>query len=714
MYKLGNQLTDRINFFVSPLEIVICNDPEPNTRFQIPIFYKEGLRVFPTPENVRLLSGAIPIIENPVFVTFESDNTLSPLLKRFLLRNFGGYDNTIFTEAKLQQIENIHLKLKVTDVSSLKNAIVEISKGWHRVYPIQICSTPRDYPVVKSSYEKEAFTVVIGDSWEDIAHFWNHPMTLTQLHRTGTSEIWLPTALANEPILQELLPGWFKKLARYLCEHGRPIHFVSHSLSENHLQEFAEKLAFQDKSLNAKCRSFSQPEVPNFVLGTTYLEPPRDSEIHTAVGERSTLAAKVPGTKDGAVSRGHWMEDVYIQYHSNHYLRNFWWQLPKRNYIAQHMFEGRPARVTSCRLPSALVYSGDSAQYLRHDHHLVISLPNEYYLFYSLIIGDISTERVSRRIHEVALVDKGPNLAGLLKLFSGLSQAYWVFSLKYWHEVFTELSSGKVSTNAETQAKNKIGKILGKYPTNSKDKDHYAAIILKEAKNWFGREIEPTYEHFEQIAKRLGEDVEWHNIESHISSFIEANILQVGLKSKCPRCGYNFWYPIDDVRQMNECKGCGQRFALRPKDQKWYFHLNSSVKAGIEQHLIPVVLTLGKLLEESKTSFIFSPQLDLYNEKGASEDRPSPVGDLDVVCIKDGQFIIGEVKESDSLFKESDFDNMAKFAQEIRPDELIFAAFNINRGNYFESMIGEVRSQLEKFGIQVRQIHLESRECKDV
>lgn len=712
LVKLSDELAERINFSVAPLEVVTPKEPDPNTRFQIPLSHKEGLRVFPTPENLGSLSGAFPIIDRPTFVTFETDSSSPPLLKRFLLRNFGGYDNTIFTEAKLQQIEDVHRKFNVSDVSSLKNAIVEISKSWHCVYPIQVCSTPRNHPVVKSSYEKEAFTVVIGDSWEDIAHFWNHPMTLTESYRTGTSEIWLPTVLANEPILQKVFPGWFKKLARYLCEHGRPIHFVSHSLSEDQLREIAEKLSLQDQSLSVKFQVFSQPEIPSFMPGTTSLEPPHGSEFHPAIGERITLATKFPRTKDGAISHGHWMEDVYIQYRSDHISgisgRQFWWQFPKRNHIAQRIFEGRHARVTSYRLPSALMYSGDSTQHLRRDHYLIINLPGEHSLFYSLVIGDISTERISRRIYEAALVDKGPNLIGLLKLFSGLSQAYWVFSLKYWREVFTKLSSGKESTQAE----NKIGKILDRYQRKEREKSDSIETILKEARKWFGKESELIYEDFERIAKDLGEDAEWHSIESHISTFIEANILRVGLKPKCPQCGYYFWYHIDEVRQMNECKGCGQRFALRPKDQKWYFHLNSSVKAGIEQHLIPVVLTLGKLLEESKTSFIFSPQLDLYNQKGASEDRARRLGDLDIVCIKDGQFIIGEVKESDSLYKPTDFKNMADFAKEIRPDELIFSALNINKGDSFERKIGEVRSQLEKFGIKVRQIHLESHECK--
>ncbi|MDE0088561.1 MAG: hypothetical protein OXU23_22755, partial [Candidatus Poribacteria bacterium] len=142
-------------------------------------------------------------------------------------------------------------------------------------------------------------------------------------------------------------------------------------------------------------------------------------------------------------------------------------------------------------------------------------------------------------------------------------------------------------------------------------------------------------------------------------------------------CGTTNWYHIDDIGQQLICQGCRFSFPFLP-ELTWQYRLNNLVHAATASHgTIPLILVLGQLLDESRDSFLYSPNLNLFAkpQDGSSGDL-KPTAEIDIACIQDGKFIIGEVKQSMSLFSKKDFNDMAEIAKRVKPDIVLFSCID--------------------------------------
>jgi hypothetical protein len=140
-----------------------------------------------------------------------------------------------------------------------------------------------------------------------------------------------------------------------------------------------------------------------------------------------------------------------------------------------------------------------------------------------------------------------------------------------------------------------------------------------------------------------------------------------------------------------------------PAYQDWYYKLNTLVQAGCFEHgLIPVIIVLGELLLYPSVSFFYAPCLELFEKCGADS-----YGDIDIVCIQDGKFIIGEIKQSIGLFKSNDFEKMGDIAERIHPNVLLFSSMDPNPNKIVKEGIKQLKERLGKFEIDVRwhQLH---------
>src|SRR5262249_19236414 len=143
--------------------------------------------------------------------------------------------------------------------------------------------------------------------------------------------------------------------------------------------------------------------------------------------------------------------------------------------------------------------------------------------------------------------------------------------------------------------------------------------------------------------------------------------------------------------------GCNAAFAM-PPEQRWYYRLNSLVRAAHAEHgLLPVVLVLGQLLMEARSAFVFAPCLDLFEN-----DDTSPVGDLDIAVILDGRFVIGEVKQSRELFDEATFNKMETIARRLLPDVLLFASLDREPTRLIMDQVARLRTALQPDRIAVK------------
>jgi hypothetical protein len=107
-----------------------------------------------------------------------------------------------------------------------------------------------------------------------------------------------------------------------------------------------------------------------------------------------------------------------------------------------------------------------------------------------------------------------------------------------------------------------------------------------------------------------------------------------------------------------------------------------------------VLLAIWRLFVESKGSFLWQPNLAIFrpdHEKGKT-----PWGELDICCLVDGKFVVGEVKGNIENFVADDFANIRKICEATCPDValLVFVEGEFKAKSSFADRVQELQSQL--------------------
>lgn len=651
LVPLSDSIIKRIENFLSPYSLEIPHRQEDKSVH----IQDEGLSILPTVENVALVSRSF--MKNSSLVLFEIDKLKDPILKKFIKNNFGTYTHTIQIDQALSGSNKIVFNIANRDLFA--RALTSLSTFERFTYPIQLCSLPNHLPNVEYDRMGKVFTVVVGNSFEDMVYAWNRSLHIPDWKRKDLNQIWLPLELANDPDTEDALRQWLQRAADPSGSTNEEIHFVSFSVKKEKLEKIAERLT-ENQWLIKNVTVFSKPQIPKYSANVQFIYLKEGMDLYRATGEQESIVLKEPDVLEGIMSGEHWMADVYIQSKSkmfSHYVnKDFWYQLPKRNILAHQIFN-KPSRIGLNGLPSVVMKRGMNT--------LSINTLSDTGILRSLIVcentpaytSDPRTGFISQPFYRTQRSDKGRYLTGFLGLFSGLFNAHHVLERRYWRDMFESMASKELPF------------------------EHFAKKAEDEIEEYNKKENQK----FEFDKKDLNRA---------ISNLMENNVLLAGIRYHCPLCGLANWHSVEDMRQVLECVGCTNKYSLEA-EPRWYYRLNSLVQGGCVQHgLIPVTLVLGQLLDDSRTSFIMSPSLELYN-KGDDD----PFGELDIVCIKDGKFIIGEVKKS--RFKQSDFDRMSKIAELIKPDKVIFSALDRGLTELVRKNINALNKRLNPLGVTV-------------
>ena len=680
--------------------------------------YLQGVSLLPTAQNVRMATWAIG---ESSLVLFETHwQRTDPLIKRFTEWNFGGYSPPI--HAVTRELEGVHTQpYAVTDAASLVTPLTELSTFRAFTYPIQLCSIPKDaQPDVEYDRFGGMFLVVIGDTPNDVAYFWNRPLATPQWTRTYLNQVWLPLDVARNVELTSPLSSWLQRAADPGGSHQGHIRLVSLSLSQERLQEVVEPLTRELRVLR-RVDALREIEPPNFREG--FPGPPGldKTDLYRATGTTERLTLQEPEVLQGPRRDEHWMADVYIEFRPERYPtirgRPLWWQLPRVNALASRMFQ-HPSRILRNRYPSVLMQRGEP--------RLDITLLDDLSVFTVLAVLSNQSYYTLDARHGKALPgrtpyyharrsEKGRYLSGLLDLFGGLPQADATLSDGYWRRMFDLLSRRTADTDAALleQVGNTLRKRLGanraQFYESDKSMTWLTNYVLKLARSLPTSSRDLEFRVFEDHAKREIEDFNarraghepWAYSEADlvraIAGLTERGVLLMGIEAKCLSCGYRAWHHIDDAKQTLRCGGCNAAFAM-PPEQRWYYRLNRLARAALAEHgLLPVVLVLGQLFMDVRSAFLFAPCLDLFEK-----DDKGPVGDLDIAAILDGHFVIGEVKQSRDLFDEATFVKMEGIARRLLPDVLLFASMDREPNRLITEQIKRLSGDLGALNIDVR------------
>lgn len=168
-------------------------------------------------------------------------------------------------------------------------------------------------------------------------------------------------------------------------------------------------------------------------------------------------------------------------------------------------------------------------------------------------------------------------------------------------------------------------------------------------------------------------------LKNTIEELCDFRVFLKGFKLKCNNCSSEFWYHINEVGEKINCKGCLEEFGL-PVEPKFSYKLNDLIKNNIFQSKtqrdgnLTVIRTLISLHSRARNSFDYTPQLNLYNDYHSNK----PYSEIDIVCIADGDLIIGEAKHNSTGFfedKMKSLHSLVEISKAIRPDKVVLTCY---------------------------------------
>jgi hypothetical protein len=281
---------------------------------------------------------------------------------------------------------------------------------------------------------------------------------------------------------------------------------------------------------------------------------------------------------------------------------------------------------------------------------------------------------------------------------------------------------GNVTEEKENKRLNQIvADLKKKVRSFSSDPDNFTNVRFTE---WLSHEIQKTakvyldanskaipFSELEKIAKN--ELVEYNTINPSskfkyskkqvveaLSWLTDVGAILIGYELICPSCLNKEWRALDDVGQIIECRGCGYEYTFFP-ETKIKYKLNTVLENGIRlRGVVPVVLALGSIFRDARHYFDFMPPVDIF-KKGKK------LTDLDICCVIDGQFVIGEVKARHGLFHPSDFKKIADIAKEIHPNKVVFCSLDERIPQRRKDQVDEVKNELTPLGITVEWLYFD-------
>jgi hypothetical protein len=283
--------------------------------------------------------------------------------------------------------------------------------------------------------------------------------------------------------------------------------------------------------------------------------------------------------------------------------------------------------------------------------------------------------------------EKGANLAALIGLFGDFWTAKSFCERRLWRNLFRRLAGYGPADDEKLHAK--VKELLQQHglgdapPTEAKAapladrilqlvrgrlRGHYITQRdCAELRSRLQKQALPDPLVFPQGTSMVHEHghtpVSQEEMNEGLNSLLDIGVLRLGIENTCPDCKLTTWYHVDDVRQRLTCVGCGGRHPLRA-NERWSYALNTLAQTSVSQGVLGVLYALAAVASHSHSFFVFSPSLELFRQ-----GNEGPWREVDILCVAEGDFIIGEVKEG--YVQKSAFLDLADTAEVLLPDRAI-------------------------------------------
>lgn len=709
---IANDLCKKIAHLVSPGAIERLDDRQ--REHLGPWIGSQTMSALDTDDIPRYLVTAQPWGIPHRFLYLKDTVTPNPTVRSFALRNFGLLRETISTKQAFEGLPVEGIALEKTDVGALLDSFVQFHGRTTTPKDISLFSATRPYSPEYDQFA-QGFHLVVGDSVRDLLYAWNRK--LMSEGWIGRDVLWLPTSLADDPTLLALVGKWIAH--EYLNNQDRRGFVLSYSADEALLQRVATavgKTAWMHfGTMLLPPDRFPFPETRAAWYGVFRDGPPRRTAQIPLVNDAGLLSFPVPYFLTSRRGQGDgWMVDLDIEYHLDpprYSNRSDSWRLPKRPALGREFAESTGlARIVNGGLPSVEVKRGDQ--------HIRLRIPSKRTVLHALLQPphtDTPGAPAKARFSYFETSEQGRRLAGIIGLFGSLDHAGRTFDDAYWRSVFLQLAG--VAPNQSKSQVTRVERLLEEVAQGP-------GLGTPEARKTLANRIVAQIAYFSSATPSMaagefrqrfyemrsqdrehtdiaeGEAFE-HVKAREVEAFLEGGILVQGVSLSCPRCGKEEWRITDALSSEIRCDGCLQTFAFPPSPQ-WRFRLNGLIMNGITKAGVLAVLhTLLQQGQFARDLFFYLPCQSLYEDY-----EGDPYTDLDLMAIKDGKVIIGEVKSSPEAFREKDFVKLRSVADEIRPDVLVLAATGSDWPAEVIGAAEELRQSLGLSGVAVETLLL--------
>lgn len=552
-----------------------------------------------------------------------------PELYNFYKLNFGfidGEDNEAIKKYNVLEISD-HNQAKLNEFLTYSN-ILFVSK-------LSRFNVKRPYLMspFKRTNNIELIVADENNQFEDLIYFWNRQL---YYHHESYSlnQIYITKQQVDQLIKDKSQEFFFSSL----CGNAG-MTITSQSLNSKELTLVTKKLNEWQRYVTIKM--VDKPEFPYEVTGIwandDYEEPFRKQSL---TGRKDVI--QLPDLsfllKEKIV--GKWMVDIELERDGHTHDKN-WLKVPQKQYLTNY-FTDVQGRVNADNYFSFTVsdeLKSMSVNILTDEEIFNIVLKSAY-------------NKVGNSIVQFKTSDAGMRLASLLNLFNhNFNDIENLVLTKFWFNVFRDKSFG----GDKRRLKGCKG-IVSYFDLVKEYEDSF-----KDDGFGFSTEF---------LAKDDNE------LKEQLSDLVNISAYFIGNKIKCKNCGSNHWYGLPELNNLISCKGCMRGINLQVEQQP-YYKLNDVVRnnllsnSGSKNDIhgnYTVLSTLNFLREISQCTFFLLPCQDFFKLGSATA-----TSDIDIICICDGDLIIGEAKNSVSEFNTKEIDNLIFLGNNIHPAKIILA-----------------------------------------
>lgn len=554
----------------------------------------------------------------------------------------------------------------------------------------------------------DGFCLVVGDTFEDRVSCWNAGLLFDDAHNQRYKTLRVPAAAAIDAGKATKI-GSFLRACNWIGGNNGPARVVvrSYSLNQAELEAFVTQIQASSRSdvtfsvipsLDECCPSDLAQMSRAFSFGN-----PRPATLETAI-TRSPTEVAVPqpiqlmycAGMHPVYSRGSWYIDLSIDRLND--IGRFSnvrepWILPNRSQLVRYF-----SIVEGARLRRG---GGISVPANTSTVQLEVNQPDDATIFRSLITdrpffpnADLRGKETKDSAYRyVEHSDKGSYLEGLIGMFGSLSDIENTMSSHFWRAQFSDLAAPAQSQHEEVikdiqrRMRAKSGKLVIE---DEETWQKLAQRILQKASRLkvprqktrydlllaaWTKELTAAIDSDENLAKQRDDILaeRENDLKASLSYLFERGIFFRGHEWSCRQCRHRNWRGVEALRELMECEVCSREHQL-PVNVAMDFRMNEFFATCLREHdTITVAWAISALRKQSRTSFMFAPQTALYRDypenQGERIDR-----ELDLICIVDGKFVIGEVKARSELIAKSDIQDLAAAAQEVGADVAVLAA----------------------------------------